>query len=146
MITEQSERVWWPQAHYKNAEGVLSFLGLAQPGAPKCNVGGSQSTSPSQLSTLKISPKIGKAMQGKASVLTPSPPAPPCLAPTATSLSHKTPYFLMFYPFSNGQIYIVFTPQTMQFMPDFLPHHFINDSQNSDRQNKLLPFRNGVNI
>ena len=38
------------------------------------------------------------------------------------------------------------SPKNLRFMTDFLSHHFINDSQNSDRQNKLLPFRNGVNI
>ena len=75
MIVAQSKPVGRPQAHHKNAEGVLSFLRIAQPGAPKCNVGGSQSTSPFQLKTknptLTISKKIGKVKQTKARVFAP---------------------------------------------------------------------------
>jgi hypothetical protein len=56
--------------------------------------------------------KIGKVMQDHASVLTPSPPpAPPCLAPTATRLSHKTLYFQSFCPRSHASIHVVFYPQ-----------------------------------
>jgi len=60
--------------------------------------------------------KIGKVRQGKASVSAP-PGTPPCLAPTATRLSHKTPYFQPFYPRSNASIHVVFTPKNTSIYP-----------------------------
>ena len=60
--------------------------------------------------------KIGKVMQGKASVLTPSPRVPPSLAPTATRPSHKTLCFQPIYPYSNPSIHVIFTPKITRFM------------------------------
>src|SRR5271156_6380428 len=49
-------------------------------------------------SHLKISRKIGKAMQGNASLLAPSPPAPLSLRPKSDCLRKNPLYFRLFCP------------------------------------------------
>jgi hypothetical protein len=123
-----------PQAHYKNAEGVLSFslglahnaypryqsfilLGLDAEGVAQSRYLGTSASQPALVfqfktknSKLTISPKIGKVMQGNASVSTP-PGGGPFYRPRPPVWERKIPYFQPFYPCSNPSIHIVFNPK-----------------------------------
>ena len=149
-----------PQAHCKNAEGVLSFslglprnfrgyprfpslilLGLNAEGLAQSRyIGTSASLSALQLKTknlsLTISQKIGKVMQGHASVLTPSPGTPLALRPQPPAFPTKSLIFMCFIhnPTVNLSRFLPtktceLTPKMMQFMNDFCSSRFVNNNQ-----------------
>jgi hypothetical protein len=72
--------------------------------------------------------KVGKPMQGKASVFAP-PGGAPFYPHYAPAWERKNLYFQPFYPGSATRFCVVFAPKNMRFMTDFLPPHFINKNQ-----------------
>jgi hypothetical protein len=75
--------------------------------------------------------KVGKPMQGKASVLTPPPGGPPSYRPKPPVWERKILYFQPLYPFSALSMGSFLTPKNLQIMTNFLQRQFVNKSQNN---------------
>ena len=123
---------------------------LCGPGAPKCNEGGRapnllaavghplRKSSRFCISVAKIVRKIGKVMQGNASLFTPPRGGTPSNRPFSPPAPHHKPLPLCHLLHSKSKIHhsklFNFTPKNISFMNDFPPRPFFNQSQRQHPQ------------